>query len=489
MLLDIEDIVKTFEISASGVFHVGAHFGQEIERYKRIGLKNIVMFEPSKKTFRVLEENLKGENVTLVNLGLGQEDDELDLYTETENQGMSNSLLKPSLHTAQYPNIKFNSFEKVKITSLDSWCALNPDKSKANLMSLDVQGYEFEVLLGSQKTLDNIDLIICEVNRDELYKDCAYVIEIDTLLSYHGFVRIAANWAGRTWGDAAYLKKSLLKKEQIQIPKIAIKDSSFVHHKSMLGNDSASYLFPTSKFEWERENIDMQDLVVVTDSAVDYVTNRKKIAWLLEPRVICNASYEYAFNRQSEFELIVSHDLEFVKSLKNGVYVPHGGTWIPPYEWKIDTNKSKCVSIIASNKRITEGHRLRHDAAKYIQPHDRFGRGYKAIASKVEALRDYRFTVVIENCNTEGYFSEKLIDSFLCCCVPIYWGSKNVSNFFDSRGIVMIDSIEDLQKFLQESDLKDVYDSMRDSVIANAKKARRFASMDELFLIGLQGIK
>jgi hypothetical protein len=54
-----------------------------------------------------------------------------------------------------------------------------------------------------------MDYIIAEVNRDELYENCARVDEIDSFLSEYGFERKETNWEGQTWGDAFYIKTDI----------------------------------------------------------------------------------------------------------------------------------------------------------------------------------------------------------------------------------------------------------------------------------------
>ena len=71
---------------------------------------------------------------------------------------------------------------------------------------MDVQGYELEVLKGAIKTLNQIDYVYCEVNRDEVYENNAYVEEIDEFLAEYGMERMETDWAGDIWGDALYIK-------------------------------------------------------------------------------------------------------------------------------------------------------------------------------------------------------------------------------------------------------------------------------------------
>jgi hypothetical protein len=73
---------------------------------------------------------------------------------------------------------------------------------------MDVQGYELEVLKGAKKTLENVDYVYCEVNRDEVYEGNAYVEELDEFLSQYNMERVETSWEGQIWGDALYIRKA-----------------------------------------------------------------------------------------------------------------------------------------------------------------------------------------------------------------------------------------------------------------------------------------
>ena len=46
-----------------------------------------------------------------------------------------------------------------------------------------------------------------EVNRVDVYKNCAKVDELDEFLKSFGFIRVETTWDGITWGDALYIKQ------------------------------------------------------------------------------------------------------------------------------------------------------------------------------------------------------------------------------------------------------------------------------------------
>lgn len=210
MLLDFNFIVKKYDIKSKGVIHIGAHYGHELYRYLNNGIKNILMFEPQRKVFDHLKFNVsqitpdEEVNIKLRNIALGNFCGEAEMFTEKENKGMSSSLLEPSLHTKQYPHINFNDKEKVEVTTLDE--DLKNSTLDYDFINIDVQGYELNVFQGAIKTLPQINYIISEVNRDELYKNCAKVDELDEFLKDFGFSREMTSWDGQTWGDALYVK-------------------------------------------------------------------------------------------------------------------------------------------------------------------------------------------------------------------------------------------------------------------------------------------
>lgn len=97
--------------------------------------------------------------------------------------------------------------------------------------------------------------------------------------------------------------------------------------------------------------------------------------------------------------------------------------------------KTKLCSVICSNNAVTSGHRRRIEfveklKAKFGERIDYFGRGYRDMADKDEALADYRFHIALENSIHRNYWTEKLADPFLRGCFPIYSGCPNVADYF-----------------------------------------------------------
>jgi len=197
MLLNLENLVKKYNLSIKGIIHIGAHFGEENNVYNKLNIKNRVFFEPLEKNYEKLVENVKG--YLTYKLALGNESKKVQMFVESANQGQSSSILKPLLHLSQYPHIQFNETEIVEMKRLDE---INIDTKLYNFINIDVQGYELEVFKGATKTLESVDYIMSEVNRDEVYQGCVKINELIDFLKPYGFEMVEQDWAGQTWGDA-----------------------------------------------------------------------------------------------------------------------------------------------------------------------------------------------------------------------------------------------------------------------------------------------
>lgn len=209
MLLDLKSIMVNHNLKITGALHVGAHTGQEYALYKECGIDKMCFFEPFPRTFERLSKNVpQSDNVRLFNCALGNETCKKKLYvskdaTCADNEGGSSSILKPAIHLQQYPHIRFDEEVDVDLKKLDD---VIDNKQDYNFLNIDVQGFELEVLKGAEKTLDNIDGIVAEINRAEVYEGCSKVEQVDDYLSNFGFSRMETAWACETWGDAFYLK-------------------------------------------------------------------------------------------------------------------------------------------------------------------------------------------------------------------------------------------------------------------------------------------
>jgi len=105
----------------------------------------IVAFEPSREAFASLEKRFHNNpNVRCFNLALGKSDKKAVLFSNASASGLG-SLTKRRL---DHLEIKFDSPEEVKVSRLDTWMKSQPRDFSPNILKMDVEGHEFDVLLG-----------------------------------------------------------------------------------------------------------------------------------------------------------------------------------------------------------------------------------------------------------------------------------------------------------------------------------------------------
>ena len=186
-----------------GAIHIGAHYGEELEDYIEEGIQDILLFEPLEENFNIVEKKAKDLNANIegYQVALGTQREGTTTMYVSDNEKQSSSILKPKVHLTHHPNVKFPTTEEVELATLDQYYCYN-----YNFINMDVQGYELEVLKGATKTLEQISYVYCEVNRDEVYENNAYVEEIDEFLSKYNMERVETDWEGEIWGDALYIR-------------------------------------------------------------------------------------------------------------------------------------------------------------------------------------------------------------------------------------------------------------------------------------------
>jgi hypothetical protein len=125
--------------------------------------------------------------------------------------------------------------------------------------------------------------------------------------------------------------------------------------------------------------------------------------------------------------------------------------------------KSKQISAIGSVQKALPFHAVRKKLLDAIENSPEieievFGKGRKFIENKQDGLRQYRYSIAIENSLTPNYWTEKLTDCFLSMTVPIYLGAPNVSEYFPAESMVIVSQEElstGLQKLLSQLSAED----------------------------------
>ena len=258
-----------------------------------------------------------------------------------------------------------------------------------------------------------------------------------------------------------------------------MKNKLFINDYSFSHSSSSSWYHKPEKFEWTRENPDLFESIFTTDLLnVDNFANKKIYGWLIEPPTLIPKQYEYAINNQDKFYKIFTYDKNLLKISNKFEFLPIGGCWIEEKDRKI-YEKNKLVSTIISAKTQLEGHKLRHKVAKNINKVDLFGSTYNNLPQKIDALKEYMFSIVIENEKMDYLFTEKIIDCFVTGTIPIYWGCPSIGDFFDTKGILTFNKIEELKEIIQNISI-DFYKKNIESIKNNFFESKKYTIADNI---------
>jgi hypothetical protein len=135
--------------------------------------------------------------------------------------------------------------------------------------------------------------------------------------------------------------------------------------------------------------------------------------------------------------------------------------------------KNKKLSSIISNIQRDKFYKSRFLLAsnlkKYIDDYDMYGKGTNPLNyngfCKYRGLIDYRYSFCAENKSIPNYFTEKIIDCFLCWTKPIYWGCPNIGDYFPQESYTWVDifSKDAAEKIKKEIQKPVNYDALRDA--------------------------
>lgn len=192
----LEVVLRKFNTPV--VFDVGANVGNYSNSIKSLSPDvKLFSFEPHPKSFEILKLNSEKYGYNAYGYALGKEKSKLMLYDyEKESEGTEHA----SLFKETFDNIykeKVISYE-VEVTTLDEFVKEN-NIDKINLLKIDTEGNDYNVLLGSKKSLKNeaIDIIHFEFNVMNVYSRVFFKDFFELLENYNlyrllpkGFIHI-----------------------------------------------------------------------------------------------------------------------------------------------------------------------------------------------------------------------------------------------------------------------------------------------------------
>lgn len=165
------------------IFDVGANVGSwSLKALECFGETLILYaFEPSKSAFETLSERVKGPFVQLYPFGLGDQKQEMPLYSDALRSGIASLYDRRLTHF----DVVFHPREVVSIETLDAFCSSH-GISSIDFLKLDVEGHELSVLKGASHLLANraIEFIQfefggCNIDSRTYFQDFYYLLHKD----------------------------------------------------------------------------------------------------------------------------------------------------------------------------------------------------------------------------------------------------------------------------------------------------------------------
>jgi FkbM family methyltransferase len=171
------------------VIDIGANEGQtSAEIMKRFPSARVLAFEPTSKTFAILEACAASHGFEAFKVAVGDTKGELEFNCFESSQ--CNSILPATApDSAVIAGIREKPVvERVKVEPLDSFLEEHGlGTTPVNYLKIDVQGFEMPVLRGAVQTLARTRSILIEVSFCRAYQGQCLVDEVCHCLRAHGF--------------------------------------------------------------------------------------------------------------------------------------------------------------------------------------------------------------------------------------------------------------------------------------------------------------
>lgn len=217
-------------------------------------------------------------------------------------------------------------------------------------------------------------------------------------------------------------------------------------------------------FKAENFGVSWLDLVLPFPCEVHHCTARRQpdpgrfavLTHYTEPRPL-KWPVETVRQYAGIFDLILTNEEELL-DLPNSMFALFGGSWVKT----LPQAKRFEVSFLYSNGVGAEQHfagyrdrRLIWGCQGEITTPLNFYTSQMRPPERIAELKPYpfadktplfesMFSIIVENDYQPHYFTEKLIDALRAFTVPIYFGAPNIGKYFDSAGMLLPSSLDEM---------------------------------------------
>lgn len=247
---------------------------------------------------------------------------------------------------------------------------------------------------------------------------------------------------------------------------------------------SSCQYMPPKNFKWIYNMPCVSNIEIYMDYNMlgGYTSKSKnKFLWLCESKEIIKEQYNFVKNN---YEILKEIYKKIFISDKSFLNIDNIFEYCPPasnHTWILDKKiypKTKLISMVCSGKNKTDGHIYRNNKMKEFQlkgyPIDYYGRSFNPFNKKEDVLKDYYFSVAMENGSYSTYYTEKIMDCFATGTIPIYYGSPDISEYFNKDGIIFLDDSFDMSKITSK-----YYYSKQDAIKDNYERCLKQLTADD----------
>lgn len=457
---------------------------------KRIGINNPTLF------FDYIWNELTGlKDVTNIILNDFNYFNDLSNYTGTINHPILNW---DSFNINKYyPNIVFMNYDTSQQCVIDS---LNRkiERTKNVLSMTEMKIFIYYRHYNFNNSLD-LNLIVeeslefCKMYKNK-YNNNFYILSLITYDVNTDITKINNDMSHVKNYEDNNLKFEFVYRRNDnnqELNNISIKSWDNIFNKYHIHNNKLIIDINDINYRSNHTSIDKR-IDIYVDRTNYTKNNNLKILIMGEPSsYLCNV-YNYILQNYHKYDLILTHNSNILKKCPNSKKILVGGIWV---NQNTNTNKNNRISFLVGGKNFLPGHSLRHEIYKnqtkikdsiidvFISndcPYQsNIFNNNMLPGDKNFLFADYRYHICIENCDDENYFTEKIMDCFQTMTVPIYWGCKNISEFFDIRGMIILNTtnIEQMIEIINSIDYENFYINNLDYIKLNFDKSKQYCSL------------
>lgn len=225
------------------------------------------------------------------------------------------------------------------------------------------------------------------------------------------------------------------------------------------------------------ETLYSKDVSLSFDTIQHAPESEIKVLVQIEPPEIINRT-DLFIKHKNDFDLILTWDEKILRECENSKKFIFGTCWID--EKNFNPKKEDEISFIMSGKNQAPGHRIRHAFWNVYGGKENIN-GFRLnkyrtpprIESKNILFDKAKYHITIENTKRVNWVTEKIIDCFATKTIPIYYGCPNIGEFFNEKGIISFNDLDELDGILNKI-TPEFYDEISEVLEENYQKSKQY---------------